>query len=122
VAQVERFVGVPYLWGGRSARGIDCSALVQLALISGEVAAPRDSDMQAALVGVALSPEAAARRGDLIFWRGHVGVLTDPETILHANAHNMAVVAEPLAVVRDRIAGSGGGPVTGRRRLLSMAG
>jgi cell wall-associated NlpC family hydrolase len=116
VAQAERFLGVPYLWGGRSARGIDCSALVQLALIACGVPAPRDSDMQAAMVGSLLEPDATPRRGDLVFWKGHVGILRDDTTLLHANAHHMAVASEPLETAVTRIAAAGGGPVTARRR------
>ena len=112
-----RFLGVPYLWGGRSARGIDCSALVQLALMAAGVAAPRDTDMQAEWLGEALAPEAALRRGDLVFWEGHVGMMQDPETLIHANGHHMAVAAEPFAPAAARIAAAGGGPVTMRRRL-----
>lgn len=116
-AAAERFLGAPYLWGGRSARGIDCSGLAQLALLSVGIAAPRDSDMQAALLGAALPDDAAGARGDLIFWRGHVGLLLDAQTLIHANAHHMAVAIEPLAAAIKRIAAAGGGPVTGRRRL-----
>lgn len=117
VTQAERFIGVPYLWGGRSARGLDCSALVQMTLLATGVPAPRDSDMQAATLGAALAPDAGFRRGDLVFWAGHVGILVDPETVLHANAHHMAVVAEPLVPAVARIAAQGGGLVTARRRL-----
>lgn len=116
VAQALRFVGVPYLWGGRSARGLDCSALVQLSLLATGRECFRDTDMQAALLGVALAPEAAPGRGDLIFWKGHVGILTDPETLLHANAHHMAVAVEPFSQAVRRIAAAGGGPVVARRR------
>ena len=119
VDQAARFLGAPYLWGGRSARGLDCSALVQLALMAVGVDAPRDSDMQLALLGAELGPEAAPRRGDLIFWPGHVGILADPETLLHANAHHMAVVAEPLAPATARIAAAGGGAVLARRRIAA---
>ncbi len=117
VAQAERFAGVPYVWGGRSARGLDCSALVQLALLACGHAAPRDSDMQAALLGTALAPDEALRRGDLVFWDGHVGIMLDGETLLHANGHHMAVASEPFRPAAARIAAAGGGPVTLRRRL-----
>jgi len=117
VAQAERFLGIPYLWGGRSARGIDCSGLVQVALLASGVAAPRDSDMQAALLGEALGPKEAARRGDLVFWTGHVGIMRDRETLLHANAHHMAVASEPLSTVIARVTAAGGGAITTRRRL-----
>jgi cell wall-associated NlpC family hydrolase len=116
VAQAERFIGVPYVWGGRSARGIDCSGLVQLALIAaGHPSAPRDSDMQAALLGTELAPKTTLARGDLVFWSGHVGIMRDPETLLHANAHYMAVASEPLAQAMARIAAAGGGTATLRR-------
>jgi hypothetical protein len=117
VAQAARFVGAPYLWGGRSSQGLDCSALIQLALLAKHVAAPRDSDMQAELLGDLLDKNAPPRRGDLVFWKGHVGVLADAATLLHANAHHMAVAVEPLAEAVARIERSGGGPVTARRRL-----
>jgi cell wall-associated NlpC family hydrolase len=114
--QAARFLGVPSLWGGRSARGIDCSGLMQLALMAVGVEAPRDSDMQEALLGAALTPDAPLRRGDLVFWKGHVGMLRDPETLIHANGHHMAVAIEPLAGAVARIEAAGGGPVTARRR------
>ncbi|MFO1142307.1 MAG: NlpC/P60 family protein [Amaricoccus sp.] len=116
VAQAERFIGVPYLWGGRSLRGLDCSALVQLALLGTGIPAPRDSDMQAALVGAPLAAGAAPRRGDLWFWKGHVAILTGPGTLIHASGHQMAVAVEPVREAVARIAASGGGPVTVRRR------
>ena len=116
VSQAERFLGVPYLWGGRSARGLDCSALVQLALMATGVAAPRDSDMQA-LLGTEVPADAPRRRGDLYFWTGHVGMLRDPDTLLHANGFHMAVAAEPLAPTIARIEAAGDGPVVARRRL-----
>ena len=116
VTEAERFLGVPYLWGGRSARGIDCSGLVQLALIACGRPAPRDSDMQAALVGTELDAGAPLRRGDLVFWKGHVGIMRDDATMLHANAHHMAVASEPLAPAAERILAAGGGPILLRRR------
>jgi cell wall-associated NlpC family hydrolase len=117
VDQAARFLGAPYLWGGRSLAGLDCSALVQLALLATGIAAPRDSDMQASLLGRPLDTGEAGRRGDLVFWRGHVGILEDAEILLHANGHHMAVARERLGTAIDRIAAAGGGPVTARRRL-----
>jgi cell wall-associated NlpC family hydrolase len=116
VTQAERFLGAPYRWGGRSPRGIDCSGLVQLALLAVGRPAPRDSDMQAALIGAALDGGAPLERGDLVFWKGHVGIMRDPTTLLHANAWHMAVVAEPLAEAARRTAAMGGGGMLVRRR------
>lgn len=116
-AVAERFLGVPYLWGGKSAFGLDCSALVQTALADAGFAAPRDTDMQERALGRPVDPDNPLRRGDLVFWRGHVGVLRDPETLLHANGHSMTVVSEPLAEARARIRAATGADVTGVRRL-----
>ncbi len=117
VMQALRFLGTPYLWGGRSARGIDCSGLVQIALMAAGIDAPRDSDMQAAMLGRALESDEPAERGDFIFWDGHVGILEAPDLLLHANAHHMAVAREPFDAAVARIESAGGGPVTGRRRI-----
>ncbi|TCT06752.1 NlpC/P60 family protein [Aquabacter spiritensis] len=96
VAVAERFVGTPYLWGGRSAFGLDCSGLVQTALGACGLAAPRDSDQQEAALGMPVDPSGLFVRGDLLFWPGHVGIVADPDTLLHANAFHMMVAAEPL--------------------------
>lgn len=117
VAEAERFLGVPYLWGGRAPTGLDCSGLVQLALAATTRPCPRDSDMQEAELGRTLAPGAALRRGDLVFWKGHVGIMLDGVRMLHANAHHMAVAAEPLEAARARILAAGGGPVTRLARL-----
>jgi cell wall-associated NlpC family hydrolase len=116
-AVAEAFVRVPYLWGGRTSLGIDCSALVQLALMMAGRMAPRDTDMQAGTLGEDLvdRPDAGLRRGDLIFWSGHVGILTDPQHLVHASGHHMAVVREPLGAVLSRMARSAGQPTTIRR-------
>jgi cell wall-associated NlpC family hydrolase len=118
VAVAERFLHAPYYWGGKSARGLDCSGLVQLAFTACGIAALRDSDMQEESLGTALPPDAITelRRGDLIFWDGHVGLVRDPATLLHATGHTMQVVLEPLVAAVTRIAAAGN-PVTKIRRL-----
>jgi cell wall-associated NlpC family hydrolase len=121
VAVAERFAGVPYLWGGKTVLGLDCSGLVQVALTACGVPCPRDSDMQEAALGTPIASDGSyggLKRGDLVFWKGHVGIMRDPQSLLHANAFQMAVVAEPLADAVVRIAGSGDN-VTSIRRLGS---
>ncbi len=117
VAVAERFIGVPYLWGGRTSLGLDCSALVQTACRASGWPAPRDSDMQERSLGVPIDPDGPLARGDLVFWRGHVGLMVDTTTLLHANGSTMTVVREPLREACERIAAAGGGPMTRARRL-----
>lgn len=117
VAAAERLLGTPYLWGGNSRAGVDCSGLVQLACHACGIDCPGDSDMQQDALGQPLPPATLPQRGDLMFWRGHVALVAAPDLLLHANAHHMAVAHEPLAEARARIAAQGGGPVTALRRL-----
>ncbi len=114
----ESLLGAPYLWGGRDCAGLDCSGLIQAALQACGVAAPRDADQQAAL-GVELAA-GELRRGDLVAWRGHIGVMLDAERLLHANAYHMAVACEPLSSAVARIAAGGTGQPTAYRRLDSI--
>jgi hypothetical protein len=119
VAVAERFLGTPYLWGGKTSLGLDCSGLLQLALAACGIPCPRDSDMQEQALGSARPHELEPlRRGDLLFWKGHVAIVRDEATLVHANAHHMAVAFEATApaIARIRAAGS---EVTSVRRLAT---
>ncbi len=112
-----RFLEAPYLWGGRTSLGLDCSALVQLALAAAGIACPRDSDQQAAAVGALVSDDGAGhafRRGDIVFFPGHVGIMADATDLVHANAFHMCVAREPLAEVVRRAGDKG---ISAVRRL-----
>jgi cell wall-associated NlpC family hydrolase len=119
VAVAERFLGTPYLWGGKTALGLDCSGLVQVALTACGISCPRDSDMQEDALGTAVHADLSSlNRGDLVFWKGHVAIARDRSNLLHANAYHMAVAIEPIAdaVIRIRNAGS---EITSIRRIAS---
>lgn len=107
VAVAARLMGAPYLWGGRTGEGVDCSGLVQVALGMCGLIAPRDSDQQRAAMGSPVDPAGPLQRGDLVFFPGHVGLMTGASHLLHANAFWMATVEEPLADVVARLRASG---------------
>lgn len=114
VTVAQLFFGTPYLWGGNSSFGVDCSGLVQAGLLACAIPCPGDSDQQMALgQGV----DNAYARGDLLFWKGHIALCVDDETLIHANAHHMAVAYESITKAIARIEAQGDGPLTGQRRL-----
>ncbi|MEL6857386.1 MAG: NlpC/P60 family protein [Pseudomonadota bacterium] len=122
VSVAERFLGTPYLWGGRDCLGLDCSGLVQIAFDACGVACPRDSDMQQAWFGTPISDwqsPGALQRGDLIFWKGHVGMMAHSDTLLHANGTFMTTMKELLAPAIKRIANEYGAPLQARRINIS---
>jgi cell wall-associated NlpC family hydrolase len=118
-ATAQKFLGTPYLWGGKTSLGLDCSALVQLSLEAAGIKCPRDSDMQEQSLGDPVTLE-KLQRGDLVFWKGHVAIACDSRTLIHANAFHMAVANEPLADALERIAKLGT-RVSSVRRIKSIA-
>lgn len=109
VGVAESFLGTPYLWGGRTSIGLDCSALVQMSMTAAGRPCPRDTDMQEVALGAALplNDPTTLERGDLLFWKGHVAIARGDGTIVHANGHHMETVVEPVEGAVHRIAGAG---------------
>lgn len=123
VTAAEGFEGAPYLWGGKTWQGLDCSGLVQIALQAAGIEAPRDTDMQARALGRQVETGddfSNLRRGDLVFWKGHVGLMCDATTLLHASGAHMQVTREPFADARARIVRAGAGDVSAVRRLEAV--
>lgn len=119
VSFAERLLGVPYVWGGRSSFGMDCSGLVQDALQAGGIAAPRDSDLQECEMGQAIEMQpdlVGLQRGDLVFWKGHVAIMVDGQSMVHASGYHLAVICEPLKTAAARIKKTAGA-ISAIRRL-----
>ncbi|MEM8986544.1 MAG: NlpC/P60 family protein [Pseudomonadota bacterium] len=119
VSAATSFLGAPYFWGGRESLGLDCSALVQNALEVSGINAPRDADQQEAAIGAPLAsarPDQALRRGDFVFWKGHVAIMVDETRMVHANATHMEVTIDPLKAFAERVRDETG-PVTSIKRL-----
>ena len=120
VAVAELYLGAPYLWGGNSDMGVDCSGLIQAGCLTCGITCPGDSDMQEAELGTHLDGNEPLQRGDLLFWKGHVAWVATPDLLIHANAHHMAVAYEPTAQAIARIEAQGDGHVTARKRLEKL--
>jgi cell wall-associated NlpC family hydrolase len=116
VSVAEQFLNVPYLWGGKTQRGLDCSGLIQTAMHAAGIECPRDTDLQECKLGSPVNDYGSLRRGDLVFWDGHVGIMVDGERILHANGHHMRVALELAREAMARIAASYGDVTSIKRR------
>jgi len=120
VTVAEMFEGTPYLWGGKTSLGLDCSGLVQVSFAACGKPVLRDTDMMQEQLGVEipLTPQLTGLvRGDLVFWHGHIAIMCNDTILVHANGYHMNTVIEPAKVARDRIA-SLFGEITAIKRII----
>ncbi|UZD90514.1 C40 family peptidase [Cognatishimia activa] len=118
VSVAKTFLDTPYLWGGNSRFGIDCSGLIQAAFLACGTPCPGDSDLQEESLGYELPADVSLERNDLLFWKGHVAMIVDEDRLIHANAHHMAVTFENIDTAIRRIEQQGDGPITKRKRVI----
>jgi cell wall-associated NlpC family hydrolase len=116
ITTARLFLGTPYLWGGNTRAGMDCSGLIQAACLAAHIPCPGDSDQQERALGTPVADD-TYEAGDVLFWKGHVALVTSNRMMIHANAHHMQVVEEAIAPALIRIKANGGGPLTAHKRL-----
>ena len=118
VEVAKLFLNSPYLWGGNTSLGIDCSGLIQVSMSLCGLKCPGDSDQQLAKLGQNIDIDTTQEKGDILFWKGHVALALNARQVLHANAYHMSTVIEELSEVTFRIKKQEGNDIIARKRLI----